>query len=166
MADLEGVARSALNGTAAALSAAAFTAPFLVFSSAAAFFAAFFAAILARYLSACSSATFAAHFAAVSLLLRKVFGTWKVPNLLCRAKTPWSYRERRGCRQVSGLGEGGGLNDVANAVGQGWFWTCRPWLPRCRRAGAIFSWSLTLVCGTSGRHVKAGKVDSLRGQAA
>ena len=107
LADLEGGARST-SGAASCdvifLSAAAL----VLICLAAAFFAAFFAAILARYLSACSSATFAAHFAAVSLLLRKVFGTWKVPNLLCRAKTPWPYRERRGCRQVSGLGEGGG----------------------------------------------------------
>merc|ERR1740139_1901061 len=94
LADLEGGARSALEGAASCdmifLSAAALV---LICLAAAAFFAAFFAAILARYLSAILSATFNAHLAACLLLFRKVFGTSKVPNLLCWAKTPWSLRD-------------------------------------------------------------------------
>ena len=96
LADLEGGACSALEGAASCdmifLSAAALV---LICLAAAAFFAAFFAAILARYLSAILSATFNAHLAASLLLFRKVFGTSKVPNLLCCAKTPWSCRVGR-----------------------------------------------------------------------
>ena len=47
-------------------------------------------ACLVAFLAASFSATLIAHCSASSLKLRKVFGTWKVPNLLCRAKTPWS----------------------------------------------------------------------------
>merc|ERR1740124_1343817 len=89
LADLEGGARSALEGAASCdmifLSAAA-----LVLICLAA--AAFFAAIL--------SATFNAHLAACLLLFRKVFGTSKVPNLLCWAKTPWSLRAWLPCRRA------------------------------------------------------------------
>ena len=95
LADLEGGARSALEGAASCdmifLSAAAL----VLICLAAAFFAAFFAAILASYLSTILSATFNAHLAAALLLFRKFFGTSKVPNLLCWAKTRWSCRGER-----------------------------------------------------------------------
>ena len=94
LADLEGGARST-SGAASCdvifLSAAAL----VLICLAAAFFAAFFAAILASYLSTILSATFNAHLAASLLLFRKVFGTSKVPNLLCWAKTRWSCRGER-----------------------------------------------------------------------
>ena len=48
-------------------------------------------ACLVAFLAAPFSATLSAHCSASSLKLRKVFGTWKVPNLLCRAKTSWSW---------------------------------------------------------------------------
>jgi len=47
-------------------------------------------AFFVAFLAAPFSATLSAHCSASSLKLRKVFGTWKVPNLLCRAKTSWS----------------------------------------------------------------------------
>ena len=95
LADLEGGARST-SGAASCdvifLSAAAL----VLICLAAAFFAAFFAALLASYLSTILSATFNAHLAASLLLMfRKFFGTSKVPNLLCWAKTRWSCRGER-----------------------------------------------------------------------
>ena len=45
---------------------------------------------------ACCAALFGAIAAGAFLfVLRNSLGTWNVPNLLCRAKTPWSYRYDR-----------------------------------------------------------------------